>query len=248
VKDMARTMLIKDTLPAYYTYPEGEAKVPGIILIHEIWGLVDHIRDVANRFRSIGYAVLAPDLFMGMDFVGKVDPPLLKELADPATRDEAQKKFRAILAPTRSPEFSTETLDKLQACFDFLALDQRTNGRIAVVGFCFGGTFSFALATKEPRLKAAVPFYGRAPEPLEGVARIQCPVLAFYGERDTALVEPLPLLVEAMRENGKNFEHVVYPRTGHAFFNDTNANMYNKDAAEDAWRKTSQFLRKHLGA
>ena len=242
---MNANITLQDGTPAYFTHPDG-SKTPAIVLIHEIWGLADHIKDVANRLRTEGYAVLAPNLFAGTSFTGKVDQTILNEMANPATRDEAQKKMREIFAPTRSPEFAEEMIKKLKTCFNFLFNEVHTNGQIAVVGFCFGGTFSFALAIHEPRLKAAVVFYGRPPEPLDQVAKIQCPILAFYGEKDSALVEPLPRLNDAMRTYKKNFEYVIYPGTGHAFFNDTNLKMYNKDAAEDSWKRTLILLNKHF--
>jgi carboxymethylenebutenolidase len=237
---------IQPNIPAYYINPGPAGQIPGIILIHEIWGLVDHIQDVANRLSREGYAVLAPNLFEGMDFAGKVDQKILKDMEDPSTRDETQKKMRTILAPTRSPEFTNEMLDRLHECFDFLMSAKQTNGRVAVMGFCIGGTFSFALATRESKLQAAIPFYGRPPEPVEGVRNISCPILAFYGERETPLMESLPQLIKAMQVHQKSFDHCVDPDSGHAFFNDTNANMYNKEPATDPWNRTVAFLRTHL--
>jgi carboxymethylenebutenolidase len=243
---MDTSLSLNDTTPAYFTYPDDKTKVPGIILIHEIWGLVDHIKDVARRLTTEGYTVLAPNLFAGTNFNEKVAQSLVQEMANPATRDEAQKKMREIFAPTRSPEFAQEMFKKLEMCFDFLKNDAHTNGRIAIIGFCFGGTFSFGLATREPGLAAAISFYGRPPEPLDLVKKILCPILAFYGDNDAPLMESLPQLKNAMNVNGKNFESVVYPDAGHAFFNDTNSRMYNKPAAEDSWKRTLDFLKKYL--
>src|ERR1700683_5178138 len=88
-----------ENMPAYHSYPEDGRKHPGLIVIHEIWGLNAHIKDVADRFAREGYSVVAPNLFHGMSFEGKIDQSLLDEMHDPSTRDEAQKKMRAILAP-----------------------------------------------------------------------------------------------------------------------------------------------------
>lgn len=229
---------------AYLAYPEKTGPGMGIVLIHEVWGLTDHIKDMANRFASQGYVVLAPDLLAGTGIMEKITPELQKEIWDPATRDEAQKKMRAAMAPIQAPEFAGATVAKLKECVSTLLADKNVNGKVAVVGFCFGGTYSFALAVADHRIVAAVPFYGHAPEPMDPVKEITGPVLAFYGEKDERLMAQLPELKKKMQEYGKEFEAVVYPETGHAFMNDTNPRTYKKEAAADAWKKTLEFLGK----
>lgn len=120
-----------------------------------------------------------------------------------------------------------------------------TASEIGVLGFCFGGTYSFALPALDQRIGAAVPFYGH-PLAEEKIADLDCPVLAFYGEEDKNLMGSLPAFKESMTKHNKNFTAVVYPNTGHAFFNDTNERMYNSEAASDAWQKTLAFLKEHL--
>ncbi len=231
---------------AYLAAPDDKAKHAAIILIHEIWGLNDHIKDIANRFMQQGYIVLAPDLLSKSGVTEKISQDLLAKMQNPATRDDAQKQMREATAPVHSPEFGAETVGKLQAVFSYLYNHPRSNGQIAIVGFCFGGTYSFALACTGVGLKAAVPFYGRPPEPLEKIKAMKCPVLAFYGEQDTKLMASLPQLKDAMAKYGKQFVDIVYPNTGHAFFNDTNPATYNKEAAVDSWHKTLTFLAQHL--
>jgi carboxymethylenebutenolidase len=231
---------------SYYCAPDSDHKFPGIILIHEIWGLNDQIRDVANRLQREGYAVLAPDLFEDTPIKGLLTPALAKEAFDPKTRDQAQPKLRALFAPMQSPEFAKNMLMKLKACFSYLENDPQCNGNIGVSGFCFGGTYSFSLAIEEPKIKAAVPFYGGAPEPFDKIENLRCPVLAFYGEKDERLIGQLPAVKDAMKKYGKDFEAVVYPNTGHAFFNDKNQVMYNKEASDDAWAKMLKFLQTNL--
>lgn len=235
----------REALPALFIAPDKN-KHPALLVIHEIWGLSEHIKDVAKRFSQQGYVVLAPDLFAGTVLENIVSQDIMEEIANPETRDEAQKKMRAALTPLQSPEFSQDMVQKLQACFTYLQSNQYSTGNVGVMGFCFGGTYTYTLAVEQPDLKVAVPFYGHAPHPLEKIAQINCPVLAFYGEQDTALVESLPDVKEAMRHYHKQFEAVVYPDTGHAFFNDTNTNMYREDAAKDAWNRTLAFLRSSL--
>ncbi len=234
-----------DNFPAHHSYKEDGQKHPGLIVIHEIWGLNDNIKNIADRFAEQGYSVIAPDLFHDVQFEGKIDQALLDEMHNPQTRDEAQKKMRAIMAPIMAPEFAKDAITKLKKCLDYLLSDEHVNGHIAVVGFCFGGSYSFHLSAKDQRIKAAVPFYGQPPAEDE-ILNIECPVLAFYGDQDKALMQSLPKLTEDMKKNDKNFEAMVYQNTGHAFFNDTNERMYNADAAKDSWNKVLVFLQENL--
>ena len=242
-------MIDIDGVPAYHAYPESDEdneKHPGLIVIHEIWGLVPHIKDVAERFAKEGYSVIAPDLFHDITFEGTVEQKLFDEMHDPKTKDEAQKKMRAILAPIQAPEFAGKTLAKLEECVKYLIEDSHVVSEdVGVLGFCFGGTYSFALAALDPRIKAAVPFYGHPLKP-EKVSELNCPILAFYGDQDKNLMDTLPEFKNRMQAHNKDFTAVVYPNTGHAFFNDTNARMYDKKSAVDAWNKTLKFLKKNL--
>lgn len=239
---------MKNELPEFHLAKPSASKAPAIIVIHEIWGLNDHTKRVADRFaRELGFLALAPDLLKGE--VDNFDPAILREMQDPATRDEAQKKMRTALAPTQTPEFAARTVAKLQACFELLKNHENGSGTVGVVGFCFGGTYAFALAgtgavaNATPPLKFAIPFYGHAP--IEDVIeKITCPILAFYGDKDERLMASLPELKTLMEKHGKNFRAIVYPGVGHAFFNDTNANMYNAEAAGKAWEEVKKFLMK----
>ena len=139
------------------------------------------------------------------------------------------------------PAFAAGAVRRLVSLVDALEAEPGVDGRIAVTGFCFGGTYSFALAAADPRVRAAAPFYGSAPAP-EDIARIACPVLALYGQEDTRLIEALPAVTDAFAEAGKDFTAQVYPDTGHAFFNDTNPHSYNAADAADAWSRTNAFL------
>lgn len=232
-------------LPAYLSRPDDEVKHPALIVIHEIWGLDPHIKDVTDRFAAEGYFALAPDLFHDAPFETQIDPGLMAEAANPATRDEAQKKLRAFFAPFQSPEFGQKTVAALKICLDYLMQEESCNGSVGVVGFCFGGTYSFQLAAQDKRVQAAVAFYGQ-PLKAEDIPHLQCPVIAFYGDQDENLMVSLPQLTEDMRKNGKAFEPVVYPGAGHAFFNDTNPNRYHPEAARDSWIKTLAFLSRNL--
>lgn len=235
---------IAGRIPAIFEKSPNTERGPGLILIEEIWGLTPHIADVAKRFAREGFEVLAPELLADTGILEKVEPKMFAQMRseDEGLRLAAQARMRDAIAPIRTPEFAQHTIEKLAECYAELA--KVSNGSIAVVGFCFGGTYAFHLAANEPTLKAAVPFYGQPPSKDE-IARIECPVLAFYGDQDTALMETLPQLQRDMAQAGKDFEAVVYEGAGHAFFNDTSI-AYHKEFAADAWEKALAFLRAHV--
>ncbi|MEO7123632.1 MAG: dienelactone hydrolase family protein [Lacisediminihabitans sp.] len=235
------------TLEFYQSDPSGPIR-GGLVLIHEIWGLVEHIRDVADRFAAEGYLVVAPDLLSGVG----VDPQVGQELqnlmfsVDEAERTEAQPLMREKLSISRSPEYGRWAVAALRAAVDHLSAQLGVDNRIAVAGFCFGGSYAFALAAADTRVRAAVPFYGQPPETSE-LSTISCPILAFYGDEDERLMQNLPEVTAAMADAGVAFTPKVYPGARHAFFNDSNAMTYNSAAAADSWSLTLDFLSRTLG-
>ncbi|MFI5084757.1 MAG: dienelactone hydrolase family protein [Actinomycetales bacterium] len=239
---MGKMIEIEEGLPAYLAEPRSGAVRGGLILIHEVWGLAEHTRDVADRFAAEGYVVVAPQLLADIGLDPGVGKELQDELFDPERRAAAQPKLRELMAPLHAPGFAEQTLTRVQACFAFLDSRADVAERVAVAGFCFGGSYAFSLAANEPRLKAAVPFYGHANFSDDQLKAIEAPVLAFYGQEDQGLMESLPELVEQMHGAGVDFTSVVYPGAGHAFFNDTNRWTYRPDTAKDAWEKTLTFL------
>jgi carboxymethylenebutenolidase len=128
---------------------------------------------------------------------------------------------------------------------DALAREPGVDGRIGVIGFCFGGSYAFALAVADDRIRAAVPFYG-APPSAEEMSSIKCPVFALYGEEDENLVKDLPQLREQMEAAGVDFRVKVYDHAGHAFFNDQNERQRELEAAADAWPRVLDFLAESL--
>jgi carboxymethylenebutenolidase len=225
---MRRTIDTTDgPLDLYLTRPTDGTNLPGILLIHENQGLVPHIQDVARRLAKLGYAVAAPDLLTP---AGGVD-----SFADAAERIAA-----------------LGTLDReamvrqLLAAFDVLAGAPGVDAdRLGVMGFCFGGGMTWLVATKEPRLKAAVAFYGPIP-PIESVPMISAAVLAIYGELDERINAGIAQIEPAMAAAGKVFESEIFSGAGHAFHNDTNPDRYNAEAAAAAWTRATEFLRVHL--
>jgi carboxymethylenebutenolidase len=235
-----------DGFTGYVCRPTGEVR-GGVIVIEEIWGLVDHIKEIADRFAAQGYVAVAPDILSHAGITPEVGNELLRlrESADEAERTRAQPLMREKTAPLNQPEYGAWAVSALKQVVDWLDARPEVAGRIAVTGFCFGGTYSFALAAADDRVRAAAPFYGAPPQSteFEGFA---CPVRAFYGEQDERLISGLPEVRQRMSEAGVDFEATVYPGTGHAFFNDTNAHAYDADAAADAWQKVNDFFTETL--
>lgn len=234
------------SVPVYRAEPEGACR-GGLLLIHEVWGLTDHIRSVADRFADEGYLVSAPNLLSDTDIEQHLTPQMAQDLFNPEKRNAVQPKLRELMTPIQTPEFGAATVAKLQDCFKALFDEPECDGRVAVIGYCFGGTYSFNLAVVEPRLKAAVPYYGHASQSADELKSIACPVLAFYGENDEALISALPDLKDRMRTAGADFTVQVYSGCGHAFFNDSNPFAYDEAAATDAWQRTLKFLDAALG-
>ncbi|ALJ20994.1 dienelactone hydrolase family protein [Microbacterium sp. No. 7] len=234
-----------DPFDVYVARPEGEP-IGGLVLVHEIWGLVDHIRDVADRFARVGWTVAAPDVLSrgGMSPQTGAELFALRNSDDPERQAAAQPRLRELLTEASSPAYAAWAVSALRATVDWLEEQPSAVGRIAATGFCFGGTYTFLLAASDERIRAAAPFYGSAP-PAERMPGIRCPVLALYGRHDPALIDALPAVEDAMAAAGVDFRPVVYPELAHAFFNDAGA-RYNPADAHDAWQRVTGFLRAHV--
>ncbi len=215
------------TLEGYLSRPRETGTYPAVIVIHENRGLNDHIRDVARRVASEGYVALAVDMLSRQGGTAS--------MADP---DAARAAFRNVT--------NDDMVRDLNSAYDYLQSHAMVRqGQTGVIGFCWGGQRSFLYATANPNLKAAVVFYGATP-PEDAMAKIQCPVLANYGETDQRITSRVPETEAAMRRLGKSYDFKIYPGAGHAFFNDT-SDRYDESAAEDAWNRTLAFFKNNLG-
>lgn len=214
---------------AYLSRPKSGGKVGSVIVIHENRGLVDHIKDVARRFAKDGFVALAPDL-----------------LSRSGGTDQFKTPEEAIQAIGKVTQDSV--VEDLTSAVAYLKKLDSVNGRIGVVGYCWGGGQSLNFATKCKELNAAVVYYGRNPNPLDQVQNIPCPLLGNYGEDDPNIMPGVEPLKEALKKNGKNFDIKVYPAAKHAFNNNTNADRYHPEAAKDAWARTVNFYKKNLAA
>jgi carboxymethylenebutenolidase len=212
------------TANGYLAVPKS-GKGIGVIVLQEWWGLVPHIKDVADRFASAGYVALAPDLYDGQ--IGK-------------SPDEAGKLMMALNI--------AETEKKLRGAVEYLVNHESvTNEKVGTVGFCMGGMLSLFAATKNDKVGACVVFYGIHPAVNLELEGLNAPVLGLYADKDD-FVPPSAVkeLAEKMQHAGKSFEYKIYENADHAFFNDTRNEVYNKDYAEDAWQRVLSFYQANL--
>jgi len=248
-------------MKAFLARPSDDQSHPAIIVIHEAWGLNDQIRSVAERYAEEGFVALAPHLFVrnsdlltekniesAMKLMWSVppekrnDPTTIQGVMAKAT--DVQRKVYELFFQGREA-METAMVDDLLSCVRFLREHPRVRGdRLGATGFCMGGGLTYQLATLYP-LRAAVPFYGANPKPLEAVAKIQGAVLGIYAGNDGRINAEVPALVEQMLKHQKDFTLKVYPGTEHAFFNDTRP-VYDRSAAEDSWQRAVAFFRQHL--
>jgi carboxymethylenebutenolidase len=203
----------------------ASGKGPGVVVIQEWWGLVAHIKDVCDRFAGEGFVALAPDIYHG-------------EVAK--SPDEAGKKMMAL----RIDEAEKDLSGAINYLIDHSAT---TGNKVGTIGFCMGGALSLYAATKNANVGACIVFYGIHPNVKPDLPNLQSPLLGIYAERDKS-VPPSVVhdLERQLKSLGKSVETHIYPRTDHAFFNDTRPEVYNEEAATDAWRRVIEFFRKHL--
>lgn len=217
------------TLPAYLARPPKKKSAPAVLVIHEVFGLNDHIKSIADRIAHEGYVALAPNFFV-------------RAAAAPPPKDATDTQ--AIRRAASSIPIEAAIKD-MQASLDFLKADKGVKGKLASIGFCMGGGFSYQIATHTQDLAGAVIFYGRTP--LELVPQVSCPLLASFGGLDKGIPpEGVQAWVEALQKAGKTVDAKIYPDAGHGFFNDTRP-AYNAAAAADAWQRVLKFFHDRLG-
>lgn len=253
-------------IDAYLSFPPGGGRRhPGVVVIHEIFGVDAHMRSVADRFAAQGYVALAPNLFTGemqailtpaniglaMQAFAQAPPDLRRDptkfAAFAATQPPERRPILEAFGKVSNPMVQAGFAQDLHAVTRYLrALPEVDPARTASVGFCFGGAMSARLATVDPELKAAVIFYGQNP-PLEDVPKIRAAVLGLYGSEDPGITGTVPQLAEAMEKAGRSFESHVYPGARHAFFNDTRTPVYHAESARDAWSRVLDFYGRTLG-
>lgn len=217
-------------LTTWVVYPERPDKAGAVIVIHEIFGLTDWVRAVADRLAADGFIALAPDLLSGRGPDGGGTDSL---------GDRAREVIREL-----EPAEAHARLDAVRAYAMGLPA---ANGRLGAVGFCWGGSTSFAYAAAQPELDAAVVYYGGSPEEPGGYEAIQSPVLGLYGEDDARINATIPTAEAQMERLGKSYTRHVYEGAGHGFLREQDErDGANRRAAEQAWPATLAFFREHL--
>jgi carboxymethylenebutenolidase len=246
-------------LQAALALPLGGGRHPAVLLIHEIWGLDGHIRDVAGRLARAGFVTLAPHLYSTRDLgfpmaalskgLGvmmslpperRMDPAAFAQAIAPLPEAERAEIGKA-MAWMRARDLAQYDADVRAALGWLRARPDADPARVAAIGFCMGGAVVWRLAAGGAPVWRSVVFYGDNP-PLDKVGQVHGPALGLYGGDDARITATVPALEAAMGAAGKPFTAHVYPGVGHAFFNDQRP-MYRKEAAEDAWRRVLAFLR-----
>jgi len=203
--------------------PDGDGPHPGVVVIHEAYGLNENIKDITRRFAESGYAALAVDLFTG--------------------RNRALCMARYMAGMLRG-SLERAGIGDLEAALGHLAaMPEVDPERIGAIGFCMGGGFAIAWACTDDRLKAIAPFYAANPKPIDAVSRL-CPVVGSYPEKDFS-ASAGRALDEALDKSGIEHDIKIYPGARHSFFNDR-GRAFNKEAAEDSWARTIAFFGMHL--
>ena len=209
---------------AHFARPKGDAKLSGVIVIHENRGLNPHTEDVARRVALEGFLAIAPDALSPLG-------------GTPADVDKARALMRKL--------DSQVTVKNYVAAVRYLKTHPQSTGKVGCMGFCWGGGMTNQVAVNSANLAAAVPFYGRQPAS-EDVPKIKASLLLHYAGRDERINKGIPAFEAALKKASVDYKIYMYEGANHAFFNDTNADRYHKEAAQLAWKRTIAFLKEKL--
>ena len=227
----ADTVTIRDGTPAlsgYFVRPEGaDGKLPAVVVVHENRGLNAHIQDVARRLATDGFMALA------VDFLSPIG-------GTPTDNEDKAREMIGTLDPAK-------VVSDAEAAIAWLRARPDSNGKVGIVGFCWGGGVVGRVAAAVPNLDAGVVFYGQAPA-TETVANIQAPLLLNYAGQDERINAGVPAFEEALKAGGKTYTLYLYEGVQHAFHNDTSAARYNEAAAKLAWERTVDFFKAELAS
>jgi carboxymethylenebutenolidase len=217
-------------IKTWVVYPERRDKAPVVIVIHEIFGLTDWIRKVADDLAAEGFIAVAPDLLSGKGPGGGG--------TESFEGDKVREEIRKL-----APDEVNARLDAVRA---YSVALPAASGKSACIGFCWGGSASFRYATHQPDLGAAIVYYGTGPQDAADVAKIRAPVLGLYGGDDARVTSTVEGTAAAMKKQNKPFEHHTYDGAGHGFLRQPEGrDGANQKAADAAWKRTIEFLREH---
>jgi len=209
-------------------FPERKDKAPAVLVIHEIFGHTDWIQSVVDQLAEAGYIAIAPDLLSGMAPHG-------------GGSTELGARVTKVINTIPTAQLNAD----LDAAAAYVLKEPSCNGKLAVMGFCWGGGKTFAYATHNPKIAAALVFYGPAPQADE-MAKITAPIYGFYGGNDARISAAVPTVTEQMKAAGKTYEPVVYAGAGHGFMrageDPENKNPANKTAHDQAWQRVKKIL------
>ncbi|MCO4320051.1 dienelactone hydrolase family protein [Aliidiomarina quisquiliarum] len=208
-----------------YLATPAAGKGPAIIVLQEWWGLVDHIKDICDRFAAAGFVALAPDLYHG---------------ESTTSPDNAGRLMMAINIE--------RTENDLRGAVNYLLEHEATTGnKVGTVGFCMGGQLSLYAACANDKVGACVNFYGIHPDVKPNLATLQAPVLGFFAENDSSVPPAAARQLESdLKAAGKEVEIHIYPGVDHAFFNNTRPEVFHQESAQDAWAKMLSFFQTEL--
>lgn len=215
---------------AFVAYPESSHNTPAVIVIHENRGLTDWVRTVVDKLASEGYLAIAPDLLS--DYNNEY-----KSTRDFPDSDAAREALYTLK--------NEQVMDDLKAVYAYINEIPASNKEVFVMGFCWGGSKTWEFAAVNPEIKAAIVFYGTAPEDLAKISKIEAPVYAFYGANDQRVNATIEKTEDLMDQAGNSYSYVVYPEAGHAFMRQTDsegASEEEKKAAEYAWNRVLDIL------
>jgi carboxymethylenebutenolidase len=215
---------------AFVAYPERKTKAPVVIVIHEVYGLTDWIRAVADQLAAEGFIAIAPDFLSGKGSGGGGSDRF-------PSRDDVVKAVREVQAP--------EVVTILDAASRYGKSLPAATGKFGVIGFCWGGAQSFYYATAQPELGAAVVFYGTSPQ-TERLTTVKAPVLGLYGEDDARVNTTVGPAETKMKELGNSFVTNTYKGAGHGFLRAQEGRDANLEASQKAWPATIEHLKKYL--
>ncbi len=220
------------TVHSFVAYPEKSDNALSVIIIHENRGLTDWVRSFADQLAAFGYIAVAPDLLSGFSTEAE-------RTSDFSNSDEARNAIYRLNA-----EQITADLNSVQK---YIAGVPGSNGKVAVMGFCWGGSQTFRFATNNSEIVAALVFYGSPADNPEDIQRISAPVYGFYGENDQRINATIPQTEELMKNAGKTYNYEIYVGAGHAFMrhgDDPSGSDENKKARNDAWERIKMILKK----
>ncbi len=223
-------------IPGYRAMPAGKGPFPTVLVVQEIFGVHEHIRDVCRRFAKLGYFAVAPELYARQGDVSKI--------AD----------IRDVISKVASKVPDEQVMADLDSTRDWARQGGKADtSRLGITGFCWGGRIVWLYAAHQPTLKAGVAWYGRLTgdhdalhprNPIDVAAELKAPVLGLYGGQDQGIpVSSVEQMREALRKAGKTAEIIVYPDAGHGFHADYRPS-YHKQSAEDGWRRLQDWFRK----